>query len=713
MFTIHPIFVKELYYFGLPNLPPLPGRVDFDDRGIVSADNQRPLFNVAFRLEGDLERWQATLSEVTHRFERSQTFRFEIRVPYSDEVAAAKAINGAVVLWDIDRDSELERIPVHVPRVVFLNQREVNNRWVLDHGGKSTMIGGQQTGPGGVPVFLPYPGMPLPAQVVLVGTEPGSVPRLEFPTSDDGADLAATLVINGLKMMLDQADAGPADAYPYTGVELNTFYLGQVFKRALLEAGGLPRDLCVTVPAGYNPEEVDHYKGVLGRAAACIGMPVPRIEVADEGTAGLVGVLQELLEELDGPAMEQILTGTGAFRCVGVDLGATTTDFSLARVEVVREDGRFVANLKLEAVAGLPVGGHAYTRLVMLCQLARLRCAADKSPPADVAALSEGHIEDIGDPYLVDLENPRTRQLLDALTEFLPRHQDQDVAGSRATRRVLFEVAEHLKTRLNTPLEGDPVGSYPEQVELDPATAEGWEWLCDYHNLPGMDETASFDADTLSRLFAPALQQLIDVVAGLCRVNRTPVQAICLTGNGSRLRALRSLTGNILLEGLTDDVFDRHPQRLFHAQEPKLAVAKGAFAVFHGAAQASNWEWRCSGLLDVLPYDLGRVTVANTFEVLVPRGTKLPHEMVPVNRPRELTLFKRAYPGDTPKVVGTLTFETARPVAEPTIKIDRERRIANQEGRPITPPPLRTSRMFAAQLSGLGGATYDSNQLYW
>src|SRR5262249_39251720 len=252
-----------MYYFGLPNLPPLIGRVDFDDRGIVTAEGERPVFNVSLRLEGDLERLQATLSETTHRFEGSQTFRFEILVPYSEEVAAARSIDGEVVLWDIDRDTELERIPVRVPRIVFLNQRQGDNRWVIDLGGQSTMIGGEQIGPGGVPVILPYREMPVPSQVVLAGGQPGSVPRLEFPTSNSGEEAATGVVISGLKTILNRTESGPAEAYPYTGVELNIFYLGQVFKRALQEAKALPRHLCVTVPAGYNPEEVDHYKSVL------------------------------------------------------------------------------------------------------------------------------------------------------------------------------------------------------------------------------------------------------------------------------------------------------------------------------------------------------------------------------------------------------------------------------------------------------------------
>ena len=35
MFTKYPMFLESMEYFGLPNLPPLPGRIDFDDRGLL------------------------------------------------------------------------------------------------------------------------------------------------------------------------------------------------------------------------------------------------------------------------------------------------------------------------------------------------------------------------------------------------------------------------------------------------------------------------------------------------------------------------------------------------------------------------------------------------------------------------------------------------------------------------------------------------------
>jgi hypothetical protein len=475
-----------------------------------------------------------------------------------------------------------------------------------------------------------------------------------------------------------------------------------------LDTRAVPRDLCVTVPANYSPHQVDHYRRVLRRAAEEIGIDVPRTEVIDEATAGLVGVLQELLELLDGPAAFHLLNGGEPFHLVAIDMGASTTDFCKARVTVSREDGRFFADVKLEAIHGLPVGGDAYTRLVMLSQLARLLCAAGNAASADVVRLAEGDIEDFGDPFLMDLDRPRTRQLLDELSAFLPPDRDDDPLGSRATRQVLFQTAEQLKVRLNSPLADNPA-SYPERVELDEVTVEGWRWMCDYHSLKGAEEMAALDEETLARLFAPAFRELVGVVAGLCRLNDGPLHAITLTGNGCRLRSLKSLRSNVLLEQLTDDLFDRHPQRIFRAEEPKLVVAKGAFAVFHEAAQARPWEWRCAGLFDVLPYDLGRVTAGNEFEVLVPRGTKLPHEMTPPNRPRNLTLFERSFPGARPAQVGILSFESDRGDSVPAIKIDRERRITNQDDEPITPPPPQADRV---SLYGLGGARHSGHGVW-
>jgi hypothetical protein len=692
--------LQVLEHFGRPTLAPLQGRVDFDDKGVRTSEGAPPVFNAELRMEGDLERYQASLSRVTHRFEGSQTFRFEILVPFTEELSKTRSLRGEVVLWDLDRDTELARIPVHVARIDPLDAREVTDRWVLDFGGQSTMIGGEQAGPGGVPAFRAYSGMPLPSKVALTHGQVNTAPALSAPTEQAGD--AAEVVIGGLKTMLDWSESGPPDAYPHTGVELSAFHLGCAFKKALVACRGRPRRLVVTVPADFSSHQVDHYRQVLGLATEQIGawpLDVGDIEVLDEATAGGVGVLQELLEELDGPAMEQIFAGRDRpFHYVGIDIGATTTDLCLVSVEVTREDRRRIAHTHLEALVGFPVGGRGMTRLVELHLLARLALAADKSPPSEITGLARGDIDSIGDPYLSDPENPKTRRALDYLTDFLAPHRDEDAAVSRATRRVLFEVAEELKTRLNTPLSGDDPNAYPDRAELDPEAAATWADLCAYHGLAGAAETVALDAETLRRLFAPALRRLVEVVAGLCRVNAGPVDAICLTGNGSRLRALRSELGNVLLDGLTDDVFDRHPRRLFHAREPKLAVAKGAFAVFHGAAQARDWEWRCSGLLDVLPYDLGRITAANNFEVLVPRGTKLPHQVAPPNRPRELTLFKRAYPGDTPSLIGTVTFESVPIGAEPAIKIDRERRVTNQADLPIA-PPLRSNKEYGPQFS--------------
>src|SRR5215467_9619371 len=92
-----------------------------------------------------------------------------------------------------------------------------------------------------------------------------------------------------------------------------------------LDTRAVPRDLCVTVPANYSPHEVDHYRRLLKRAADGIGIDVPRTEVIDEATGGLVGVLQELLEMLDGPAAFQVLNGGEPLHLVGIDMGASTT----------------------------------------------------------------------------------------------------------------------------------------------------------------------------------------------------------------------------------------------------------------------------------------------------------------------------------------------------------------------------------------------------
>ena len=89
MIRTYPIFMETVFYFGKMYLFRLAGRIDFDDRGLKDSDGEPLVYNVALRLEDDLFRWQATLSAEAHRFEGTQTFRFEVRVPLSEELAAA------------------------------------------------------------------------------------------------------------------------------------------------------------------------------------------------------------------------------------------------------------------------------------------------------------------------------------------------------------------------------------------------------------------------------------------------------------------------------------------------------------------------------------------------------------------------------------------------------------------------------------------------
>jgi hypothetical protein len=287
------------------------------------------------------------------------------------------------------------------------------------------------------------------------------------------------------------------------------------------------------------------------------------------------------------------------------------------------------------------------------------------------------------------------------------------VKGSMVTRNVLYEVAEFIKVYLNTPTDPNAPESYPDAVQVDGRLKNDWQELCAYHGFEKGMNALTCSAESVADLFDPALTGIVGMVAGICRLPARPVQALCLTGNASRLRAFQSQTANIFLERLPDDAFDRHPSRIFRARDPKLAVSKGAFAVFCAQAQDRNWVWDCEGMLDTLPYEIGRMHASGAFEVLVKRGTKLPFEMAPPHQPRELTLFKRVYIGDQPASLGTLSFEAGGSGKSAAICIDRERQIFNQYGLPITPPPPRMHALKVPLLSELGENRQGADLLHW
>ncbi len=498
-------------------------------------------------------------------------------------------------------------------------------------------------------------------------------------------------VIEGLKSLLGKSASGPAAAYPLSGEQLNVIFLGRVLKAAAEAALGLPRTLVVATPTDWTAEQVDAYRDTIRKAMASVGISIPGLETVDQATAGGVGCFQGIVEEVGGPAARLMLTDDrGECAYVAVDIGDVRTHFSAAMLTVTEVEGRFVARTRLVATTTVPYGGHALTRLVLLRTLASLapklkgydRLAAEVR--SDAARLASQGPAGFDDPFLVGL-NLSTRRLIEALSDLVPPRPEVNDENSRAVREVLFEVAEWTKVTANVPgqvMTGSEAGA---ARTLDGPLAGDWAGLMRHLGANDGGALPTADPDAVARLFRPALESLVDVLAGLCHVHDRPVNAICLTGNGSRLRQLGGEVANLLLEKLPEDRFDPHRSRIHCPRDRKVAISRGAFAIHHAEAEARDWVWCCQGLLEMQPYDLGRKNASGDFVVLVPRGTKLPHAFSPPFNPRQLTLWIRDYPGASPRMLGTLSFEPVGK-AEPLIRIDEARRITNQHGEPIAVP---------------------------
>ncbi|MBY0456786.1 MAG: hypothetical protein K2V38_05580 [Gemmataceae bacterium] len=695
MFGFRPIYIPRVRVFGKADLPPLSGVITFDDGGTGEVVSTR------LRLSPELSEFGARLSEETHRFQGNEAFPFEIRIPFAEPIRDALAVHGAVELWEVEQNEQLlGEVPVEVAEIELLNTVLCDTPWVLDHGGWTTMLAGVQLTHGQHPTLQAQNGFPTPARLVVVGEPlPSGLPQIntwaEYERDFD--ELRSTdAVVEELKLRIHDTKSGPSAAYPYTGAELNAIFLSRVFVGGVEVVEGVPRELYATVPTFYTPQQVGHFRDVLRQAFELCGIPVPDVKILDESTAGGIGTLQEFVEGVGSHATRLILTSRdGVFRYVSVDIGATSTDFSLVSVRTDEQDGRIIARTQLEAAVGHPIGGLGFTRLVMLLLVARI---ARQTPalfgrlPAplqsDIQALAEGQTSGFGDPFLVG-ETGRVRALLDALAEFVPFYRANELQKSQTTCAVLFDLAEQLKVGLHT---AETDGSYPNAVTLGPSAAEQWRALCVYNGVGDAQAALSCSAPVLDTLFAPPLNVLLEVVTGLCRTAPTPVNALCLTGNGSRLRQLqtRDPAANVFLQSLPDRYFDRHPNRVFRAADPKLAVAKSVHAVFKAKAEERDWVWECGEILRLLPYEIGSLDAGGEFEVLIKRGTPLPCECTPRRDPSELTLYRRTYEGEVPSTLGTLTF--ARPQGKDEtfphlIRVDEERAISNQYGEPITVSP--------------------------
>ena len=327
--------------------------------------------------------------------------------------------------------------------------------------------------------------------------------------------------------------------------------------------------------------------------------------------------------------------------------------------------------------------------------------------------MAEGKTSSFGDPFFVGA-TARTRELLAVLKDVLPPHRPDCVSLSQVTSEVLFDVAEELKVRLNTPVNG----SHPKEVSLDGHWSAQWRSLCQANDVGDGQAAPRCTEEEMDALFEAPLQTIADVVAGLCRTSETVVNALCLTGNGSKLRALqaREADKNVFLRLLPDDKFDRHPLRIFRAENAKLAVARGIHAVFKAESEAREFLWQCADILRLVPYDVGTLNATGKFDVLIKRGTPLPCQYGPQHNPRELTLYKRAYEGEVPTSLGILSFTSIKgELLPPMIHIDEERGISNQYAERITPPPDSNefSRFRIPLLSELMDGITPPGSLHW
>src|SRR5262249_8650878 len=152
---------------------------------------------------------------------------------------------------------------------------------------------------GQYPTLQALKGFPTPARLVVVG-EPLSSGLPQIKTwaeyELECPELRPTdTVVEELKLRIHDTKSGPSAADPYTGAELNAYFLSRVLARGVEEVGGVPQELYATVPTFYTPQLVEHYRGILRQAFELAAIPVPTIRILDESTAGGIGTKQEFV----------------------------------------------------------------------------------------------------------------------------------------------------------------------------------------------------------------------------------------------------------------------------------------------------------------------------------------------------------------------------------------------------------------------------------
>lgn len=290
MFKFHSIVEESVTIFDTTDQLVLHGKISFESAG------EEVQFNVVLRLSEELVDLGATLPEAMHRFQGCEAFPFAIHVPVTDAVLEARAIHGSVHVWDLDRDEEIDEIVVAVSQIEPLNTIFCDSPWVADHGGSSFVLAGVQLTHGRHPTLKAYPGFPRSAKLVRFGSSPSSaLPQLKTLADylqEYGSLGSDAILIEELKLRLHQTKGGPRAAYPYTGAELNAYFLAQGLKRGVHVVGGVPRDLYATVPTHYTPQQIRHYQETLKQSFELVGIPVPRMQFLDESTAGGIGTIR-------------------------------------------------------------------------------------------------------------------------------------------------------------------------------------------------------------------------------------------------------------------------------------------------------------------------------------------------------------------------------------------------------------------------------------
>jgi hypothetical protein len=371
----------------------------------------------------------------------------------------------------------------------------------------------------------------------------------------------------------------------------------------------------------------------------------------------------------------------------------------------------FDATTEVVAISGLPYGGYGFTRLILLLQLAKLAVAGqiatalEASVKSDLGLLARGEIEVFNDPLMTGLNrdgsvNRRTAAVLAALADLFPPQFDADLSISKYIRECALAVAEQLKIKLNTP---DAGGEYPTKVTYSDSKLDLWSEFLKGQNLT--PQSAEFESTTQSKLFEPALKEILHLMGSLGTLVRDEsgstsnarVSFVCLTGRGSLLRAFRTRTGNCL-EQLDGDIFDFHWRRLFFAEDPKLAVARGAAVVVETEAEAADWLWKSQSMVDCLPYDIGTVQ-SDAFRTLVHRGSRLPLSVRPPAGAKQLTLYRLDCPGALRSRLGTISFQPQKG-AHAEVRIDKNRVITNESGHPLISPEPRIHPLYPRLLQG-------------